>query len=209
MPTAKPVRKATEILEYRRVSRIGTEQRYFVLEPALESSHGAFREVVFVPGYRAAYLFAAEHGDVAGFEALCVGPVTDDIDGILADIGYVVGDPHDGPVAGAPDGLLTAAGNLQEQRTVTVVYPLPSGEPVSYLNCEIDEVDNEGKLHIRSVGVDRFDPGFECAVWPAGTYSRVETRREIVRDASSGHIDTAVPPAVPIGMARHKAVSGL
>lgn len=204
VPTAKPVRKATEILEYRRVSRIGTDQQYFVLEPAFESAQGTVREVVVVPGYRATYVFAAEHGDVAGFEALTFGPIGVGVDMLLRDLGYAATEP----VAEAPGGLLTEAGKSPVRRTVTDVYPSPNGEPVSYLDSEIDEVDNEGNLHLGPVGADRSEEGFECAVWPAGTYIRAETRREVMRDAPPGRIDT-VPPVVPIGVASHKAVSGL
>lgn len=212
MPTAKSGHTATEMLEYRCTSRIGTDQRYFVLHPALESARGTFHEVVVVSGYRATYVFAGEYGDVAGYEALIVGPGTDDPDSVLTDLGYLFVDPLVGPVAEAPRAALTVAESRPTRRTVTVVYPLPSGEPVTYLNCEIDEVDNEGDLRIASVGADRSAAGFEYVVWRSGTFSRVETQREFVVDAPAGITDTAAARGeVSNGVrpVRHKAVSGL
>lgn len=60
---------------------------------------------------------------------------------------------------------------------VTVVYPLPDGEPVSYPHCEIDELDSEGDLIIVGTQANRGAPGFEYVVWREGSFSRAETTR--------------------------------
>ncbi len=75
-------------------------------------------------------------------------------------------------------------------RTITDVYPLPVGEAVTYENCAIDELDNEGNLRIVAVRADRDDSdenlvGLEYAVWVSGTFLRAETRREIQSGNSS------------------------
>ncbi|CPW66790.1 hypothetical protein [Mycobacteroides abscessus] len=61
--------------------------------------------------------------------------------------------------------------------SVTVVYPLPDGEPAIYPHCEIDELDSKGDLIIVGTQANRGAPGFEYAVWREGSFSRAETKR--------------------------------
>lgn len=62
--------------------------------------------------------------------------------------------------------------------SVTVVYPLPVGEPVTYPDCEIDELDSDGNLRIVRSRTNPDAEGFQYVVWRDGSFMRAETTRE-------------------------------
>ncbi|SHS43569.1 hypothetical protein [Mycobacteroides abscessus] len=65
-------------------------------------------------------------------------------------------------------------------RKETIVYPSPRGEPVTYRDCEIDELDSDGNLRIVGTSGNFDRDGFEYVVWPSGTFIRAETKRTTV-----------------------------
>lgn len=60
---------------------------------------------------------------------------------------------------------------------MTVVYPQCEGGPVTYPNCEIDEVDNRGYLRITGTSAAGGREAFEYMVWAPGTFIHAETFR--------------------------------
>lgn len=176
---------AVELVENRCVSRIGTEQRHYLLHPELDSAVGAFSSVIVVPGKTSTYVFAAnEDGGIGDYQALAVVPGTVDPPTALSQLAYRIDAEREMRPCDAPEGWDWAEQSRdgsEFSEKVTVVYPV-SETPVTYPDCEIDEVDNHGYLRIAAVSVDESRVGFQYMVWAPGAFSRAETLREASRD---------------------------
>lgn len=85
-------RIATELIEHRRVSPIGTVQRHYRLEPELASARGAFGSVIVAPGSKGAFVFAANpDGDIDDyFSLLAEVPAVRDPEAALSQLGYTI-----------------------------------------------------------------------------------------------------------------------
>ncbi|SIM25062.1 Uncharacterised protein [Mycobacteroides abscessus subsp. abscessus] len=77
----------------------------------------------------------------------------------------------------------------EDTTSVTVVYPLPVGEPVTYPDCEIDELDSDGNLRIVRSRVNPDAEGFQYVVWRDGSFSRAETTREKRSETAEASIE--------------------
>lgn len=173
---------AVELIENRCVSRIGTDQYHYLLHPELDSAIGAFSSVIVVPGETSTYVFAAdEDGGIADYRALAVVAHIVDAPTALSQLAYRVDYPESIESGDAPEGWDWTEHSQEDSRgaeKVTVVYPLSEEGPVTYPDCEIDEVDDHGYLRITAASVGQTRVGFEYMVWAPGAFSRAETLRE-------------------------------
>ncbi|SIL07598.1 hypothetical protein [Mycobacteroides abscessus] len=172
---------AVELVENRRGSRIGTEQQHYLLHPELDSPIGPFSSVIVVPGETSTYLFAAnEDGDIGDFRALTVVTDTRDPRTALSQLAYRIVSAD-----AASSSVVPERWGWEEQsqiepgqaEKVTVVYPQCEGGPITYPNCEIDEVDNRGYLRITGTSAAGGREAFEYMVWAPGTFTHAETFR--------------------------------
>lgn len=77
----------------------------------------------------------------------------------------------------------------EDTTSVTVVYPLPVGEPVTYPDCEIDELDSDGNLRIVRSHVNPDAEGFQYVVWRDRSFIRAETKREKRSETAEASIE--------------------
>lgn len=172
---------AVELVENRCGSRIGTEQRHYLLHPEFDSAIGAFSSVIVVPGKTSTYVFPAnEDGDIADYRALAVVPDTVDPPTALSQLAYRVDSEDAAESNGMPEGWDWAEQSRDSDEPaakVTVVYPPSAGAPVTYSDCEIDEVDAQGYLRIAGTSASGGRAGFEYMVWAPGAFTHAETFR--------------------------------